>query len=1036
MPLYQTPAQKIVVNVKTDYGAKGDAKTVTDGAMTNASATLTSATAAFTAADVGKQVSVMSARSTAMRYSGKIVSVTNATTVIVSPAPTLTTSAQTLQVSQGRSVADGVTTANSTTVTSATAAFAASDVGKQITVTNAAATALNTTISGFTNATTVTLAASATRTCSGVQVVYGTDDTTAIQNALNFVAITTNPYTTVYLPEGTYLTQQSASGLGGLIIYGNSTIRGDGWATIIRAIGGATSVASGLLEINPWDAGSSDPSQNLKNIVIADMQFQQTTVEDGFLQGMECITTASVTDLTIRNCKFSNMRSDAIYLGNGTHVATGERHNQRIKILDCVVDGVNWENRQGISLLDGDDVLIQGCSFWNTTRNDMPGAIDIEPNSQAANPICRNIVISDNSFYYVGGNSGNIGITFGKSNIQYLTPQQGITIIGNTFWRWADGQTGVLFQQSQYPQEASLRNDVIIADNQFLSSPAGANPGTGTLALQVDGVKGIDVHDNLFNGIYVGVACGFQMKSMDVSFRNNVFRECGWFGDVFQVTNTQRLTIADNLFDKCGDPAGTNGIICNFKNGAGISQPTSIVATPSTTGGTLGAGTRSYRLSSIKDNGLETLAATAVTAVTSGTTASVTVTFVPDILSAGTRVYGRTGGSELLMTTLGPEVATFTDTGAITPSGALPAADTTARGASTGVTFSGNTVQQGGASRTTKIANLVANHQTVYSQLIYENNVVPTGSLAITPFTEMTKPGKAPVRAASTANVALPPGGTTLTVDGVTMANGDRVLLKDQTTLADRGVYVVDGIGTSVILTRSLDSNTGSLLNGFEVTVTEGTLNASTKWVMLPTANPIVVGTTQIGMSRIYPEARGSRRDPWDIGTNPPFAANMDRALASSAVTLPTAATTRMTGGLVLQGGITYSNINFFCTTAGATLTIHWLALARQSDRLAFAHTANSTTTPTINTVVTRAFVSPLLMQEDLPVYVCHAFAATTGSAFAASPAAGTAILNFQTPILVGNSSTTPTTTVPSDFSTTFGAPAAGQTQSILYWLS
>src|SRR2546425_718048 len=42
------------------FNAKGDTKTVTDGAMTSGSATLTSATASFTAADVGKQVSVMS----------------------------------------------------------------------------------------------------------------------------------------------------------------------------------------------------------------------------------------------------------------------------------------------------------------------------------------------------------------------------------------------------------------------------------------------------------------------------------------------------------------------------------------------------------------------------------------------------------------------------------------------------------------------------------------------------------------------------------------------------------------------------------------------------------------------------------------------------------------------------------------------------------------------------------------------------------------------------------------------------------------
>src|SRR2546425_409523 len=47
----------IYTNVK-QYGALGDGKTVTDGAITTGTPTLTSATAAFTAADVGKLITV------------------------------------------------------------------------------------------------------------------------------------------------------------------------------------------------------------------------------------------------------------------------------------------------------------------------------------------------------------------------------------------------------------------------------------------------------------------------------------------------------------------------------------------------------------------------------------------------------------------------------------------------------------------------------------------------------------------------------------------------------------------------------------------------------------------------------------------------------------------------------------------------------------------------------------------------------------------------------------------------------------------
>src|SRR4029079_1411457 len=63
---------------------------------------------------------------------------------------------------------------------------------------------------------------------------------------------------------------------------------------------------------------------------------------------------------------------------------------------------------------------------------------------------------------------------------------------------------------------------------------------------------------------------------------------------------------------------------------------------------------------------------------------------------------------------------------------------------------------------------------------------------------------KASVRAPSIATLTLPAtGGATLTVDGVTLANGDRLLLKNQTAPAENGIYVVSGIGTAASLPRA-----------------------------------------------------------------------------------------------------------------------------------------------------------------------------------------------------------------------------------------
>lgn len=82
---------------------------------------------------------------------------------------------------------------------------------------------------------------------------------------------------------------------------------------------------------------------------------------------------------------------------------------------------------------------------------------------------------------------------------------------------------------------------------------------------------------------------------------------------------------------------------------------------------------------------------------------------------------------------------------------------------------------------------------------------------------------KRAVRAASTANVAIPPGGTSIVIDGVTLANGDRVLLKNQTTTSQNGIYTVGGVGTSVTLTRSTDADTTAEIAGGTISIDQGT---------------------------------------------------------------------------------------------------------------------------------------------------------------------------------------------------------------------
>lgn len=99
------------------------------------------------------------------------------------------------------------------------------------------------------------------------------------------------------------------------------------------------------------------------------------------------------------------------------------------------------------------------------------------------------------------------------------------------------------------------------------------------------------------------------------------------------------------------------------------------------------------------------------------------------------------------------------------------------------------------------------------------------------------------VRAATTANGTL---ATTFangqTIDGVTLATGDRILLKDQSTGADNGIYVVAASGAPA---RASDADSGNELVNATVEVSEGTANADLQFTCTTNA-PITVSSTAL----------------------------------------------------------------------------------------------------------------------------------------------------------------------------------------------
>lgn len=101
---------------------------------------------------------------------------------------------------------------------------------------------------------------------------------------------------------------------------------------------------------------------------------------------------------------------------------------------------------------------------------------------------------------------------------------------------------------------------------------------------------------------------------------------------------------------------------------------------------------------------------------------------------------------------------------------------------------------------------------------------------------------KAPVRVATTTNGTLASAfANGQTIDGVTLATGNRILIKNQTTASENGIYVVAASGAP---TRASDADAGTeLAPGTAVAIAEGTVNADKAYMIISDA-AITIGTT------------------------------------------------------------------------------------------------------------------------------------------------------------------------------------------------
>lgn len=149
--------------------------------------------------------------------------------------------------------------------------------------------------------------------------------------------------------------------------------------------------------------------------------------------------------------------------------------------------------------------------------------------------------------------------------------------------------------------------------------------------------------------------------------------------------------------------------------------------------------------------------------------------------------------------------------------------------------------------------------------------------------------------------------------DSVTLVTGDRILIKNQVTQTENGIYTVNATGAP---TRALDSDTGAELIGESVFVDQGAINSDTGWVQTTNA-PITLGSSNI----VYSQFSGS--GAYAAGSGLTLSGNTFSITAPVSTTLGGTGLTTIGGASqilgVTAGGV---GLEYKTVTAGAAISI------------------------------------------------------------------------------------------------------------------
>lgn len=345
------------------------------------------------------------------------------------------------------------------------------------------------------------------------------DDTAAIQAAIDTAA-------QVYVPAGRYR-------VSSLRLRSGTHLAGSGHDAIL--------VHSSDAHLLTAESPTADSF--VDDITLRQLQLLGDVAGSGFREHTHLVAAMGVRRLKIKSCVLRGFRGDGLYLGGVDSRGDSERHNVDVVVQGCKFDGLNGDNRNAISIIDGDGVVVRGNHFHDCTRADMPGAVDVEPNAQPFH-VVRNITVVDNVFKRIGGNVGAVAVVL--AGHMYTRHPSGFEVANNHIDGCSAAGIAFVNQPIGGVDGNTPSHGLVVRDNTVVNVARGFGL-TGAVGARLEGNDFSDTR-----GSNIGYLSA-DMRCRDVRVLSNRFLRCGSVGGVGLVAFTvDELLLEGNRFEDCG----------------------------------------------------------------------------------------------------------------------------------------------------------------------------------------------------------------------------------------------------------------------------------------------------------------------------------------------------------------------------------------------------------------------------------------------------------------------------------------------------